>query len=129
MFSVPVGGGAAFLGAACQRSIKAKGVSGQGTPFGDPFYIDYVAHEIGHQFNAEHSFNGTTNSCGSGRNNASAFEPGSGSTVMAYAGICGAETLQMNSDATFHAGSIAEIDSFTRGAGSCYNTASTNPGR
>jgi len=116
------GGGAAFLGAACNDLIKAKGVSGQGTPFGDPFYIDYVAHEIGHQFNAEHSFNGTTNSCGSGRNNASAFEPGSGSTIMAYAGICGAETLQMNSDATFHAGSIREIDSFTRGAGSCYNT-------
>ena len=121
------GGGAAFLGAACNSSIKAKGASGQGTPFGDPFYIDYVAHEIGHQLNAEHSFNSTTNSCGSGRNSASAFEPGSGSTVMAYAGICGSETLQMNSDATFHAGSIEEIDSFTKGAGSCFNIASTEP--
>lgn len=126
------GGGAAFLGAACNNPIKAKGVSGQGAPFGDPFYIDYVAHEIGHQFNAEHSFNGTTNSCGNGRNDASAFEPGSGSTVMAYAGICGAETLQMNSDDTFHAGSIAQIDSFTKGAGNCFNnppvaTGNTDP--
>jgi hypothetical protein len=122
------GGGAAFLGAACNDPIKAKGVSGQGAPFGDPFYIDYVAHEIGHQFNAEHSFNGTTNSCGTGRINDSAFEPGSGSTVMAYAGICGAESLQLNSDATFHAGSIAQIDSFTRGAGSCFNADPTGNG-
>jgi len=122
------GGGAAFLGAACNDPIKAKGVSGQGAPFGDPFYIDYVAHEIGHQFNAEHSFNGTTNSCGGGRIDFSAFEPGSGSTVMAYAGICGSESLQMNSDATFHAGSIAQIGSFTNSpAGSCFNTIPTEP--
>jgi hypothetical protein len=75
-----------------------------------------------------YSFNGTTNSCGTGRINDSAFEPGSGSTVMAYAGICGAESLQLNSDATFHAGSIAQIDSFTRGAGSCFNADPTGNG-
>ena len=118
------GGGAAFLGAACDNTIKAKGssgTSGQSDPLDDSFYIDYVAHEIGHQFNASHSFNGTSNVCGSGRNAATAFEPGSGSTVMAYAGICGTENLQFNSDATFHAGSISEIDSFTRGAGGCYS--------
>jgi len=114
------GGGAAFLGAACNNPVKAKGTSGQGFDLTeDSFYIDYVAHEIGHQLNAEHSFNGTTSSCGSGRNDATAFEPGSGSTIMAYAGICLQENLQFNSDATFHAGSIAQIDSFTRGAGNC----------
>jgi hypothetical protein len=123
------GGGAAFLGSACDDPIKAKGTSGQSFQLEqDSFYIDYVAHEIGHQFNAEHSFNGTTSSCDSGRNSASAFEPGSGSTIMAYAGICLQENLQIHSDATFHAGSIAEIDSFTRNAGNCYAipTAPTN---
>ena len=112
-------GGLASLGSTCDDRIKAKGVSGSGVPLGDPFYIDLVAHEIGHQFNAEHSFNGTTLSCGPGRNAATAFEPGSGSTIMAYAGICGVENIQAHSDATFHAGSIVQIDSFTRGAGSC----------
>jgi hypothetical protein len=118
-------GGAAFLGAACNNLIKAKGVTGQNDELeDDSFYIDYVAHEIGHQFNAEHSFNGTTLACGNGRNQATAFEPGSGSTIMAYAGICGGENLQINSDVTFHAGSIVQIDSFTRGAENCADSVS-----
>ena len=112
-------GGAAALGAACNDSIKAKGVTTQSVLTDDSFYIDYVAHEIGHQFDAEHSFNGTTSACENGRNHVTAFEPGSGSTIMAYAGICAQENLQPNSDATFHAGSIQQIDNFTRGAGNC----------
>ena len=122
------GGGLAWRGAACDRPNKAKGVSGIRDPLGDPFYIDFVAHEIGHQLNAEHSFNGTSVSCGTGRIQNSAVEPGSGSTIMAYAGICGVENLQPNSDATFHAHSIAQIDSFTMtAAGSCYTRVAAVP--
>jgi hypothetical protein len=121
-------GGAALLGSTCNNSVKAKGVTGQNDDLeDDSFYIDYVAHEIGHQFNAEHSFNGTTLACGNGRNQATAFEPGSGSTIMAYAGICVQENLQLNSDATFHAGSIAQIDSFTKGVGDCAVQVATTP--
>jgi len=120
-------GGLAFRGSACDRRNKAKGVSGIFNPLGDPFYIDFVAHEIGHQLNAEHSFNGTTMSCRTGRIRSSPFEPGSGSTIMAYAGICGVENLQLNSDATFHAASIAQIDSFTAAGGSCYNRVAATP--
>ena len=128
VFSRPTfGGGVAFLGAVCNDAIKAGGVSGLNNPFMNPaFDIDLVAHEIGHQFNAEHSFNGTTSSC-INRNESTAYEPGSGSTIMAYAGICITENLQSNSDATFHAGSIEEINAFATGPATCFDLVATTP--
>jgi MYXO-CTERM domain-containing protein len=121
------GGGLASLGSACDSDNKARGVSAILPPINDPFWIDFVSHEIGHQLNADHSFNGSSLSCSLGRNPATAFEPGSGSTVMAYAGICGVEDIQNSSDATFHAASIAQIDSFTKGEGSCYARIPASP--
>lgn len=108
------GGGLAQLNSPCSNS-KARGITGSGSPVGDSFDVDYVAHEMGHQFGATHTFN---NSCDGNRSNNTAVEPGSGTTIMAYAGIC-APNVQNNSDAHFHAVSLAQMDNFVAGFGNC----------
>ena len=118
------GGGLAALGSVCTTS-KARGITGSPGPVGDPFDIDYVAHEIGHQFGGSHTFNGTGGSCTGNRSAAQAVEPGSGSTIMAYAGIC-TSNVQNNSDAYFHAVSIAQMTAHVTGIGNCASAFDNN---
>ncbi|MCK5895379.1 MAG: hypothetical protein KAG20_01170 [Cocleimonas sp.] len=126
-------GGLALLSGVCRintESHKAGGITGSPSPYGDSFNIDYVSHEIGHQLGATHTFNSIEKSCSGGnRETDTAVEPGSGSTVMSYAGICGTDNLQHNSDAVFNAISIEQINHYTRysGQANCgVKTASSN---
>lgn len=112
MFGASGGGGnAGCIGCVCvdpTSSVplgKGSGITSpaDGIPQGDNFDIDYVAHEMGHQLGGNHTFSMSLE--GTGQN----VEPGSGSTIMGYAGITGATDLQAHSDPFFHINSIIQI--------------------
>ncbi|WP_296634247.1 reprolysin-like metallopeptidase [Polaribacter sp.] len=120
------GSGLAGLGVVCRDGQKARGVTGISSPVNDPYDIDYVVHEIGHQFGATHTQNNNCN-----RTNATAVEPGSGSTIMGYAGICNPNVLSVgdasgNSDDYFHTVSISQMQSIIQTTGSCATLTDTN---
>ncbi|MDA7502146.1 M12 family metallo-peptidase [Chitinophagales bacterium] len=97
------GGGGVANGDSVCGDGKAGGVTGQESPIGDTFDVDYVTHEMGHQYGGNHTQNNDCN-----RWDSAAMEPGSGSTIMGYAGIC-SPNVQGNSDDHFHAHSIQEM--------------------
>ncbi|MDM8530537.1 zinc-dependent metalloprotease family protein [Anaerolineales bacterium HSG25] len=110
------GGGIASVRSACQTGSKAKGVTGQDEPINDPFDVDYVSHEIGHQFGGEHTYNAVGVANCTTRTANKAYEPASGSTIMGYTGTCTDETysqdLQPNSDPYFHTASFEDMVDF-----------------
>ena len=112
-FNTSGGGNAGCLGCVCsdasapfeRTGFKGSGMTGRANPTGDPFDIDYVAHEMGHQFDGYHTQ--SSSGCVSG-NGTTEVEPGSGSSIMGYAGIC-ASNVQGNSDAHFNYVTIRDI--------------------
>ena len=104
------GGGLAVLGALCSPGFKADGVTGSNQATGDAFWIDFVAHELGHQFGANHTFDGAVSSCESNREDTAAFEPGAGTTIMSYAGLCGEVNVTNQVHDNYHHHSLKEIN-------------------
>lgn len=106
------GGGFALIRSVCSE-FKAQGVTGSDVPVNDPFWIDYVAHEFGHQFGAFHTFSGLDGSCDEFTvSPISAYEVGSGSTIMSYAGICFTQNVTQFVHDNFHIRSIGEMADF-----------------
>ncbi|OMQ12546.1 reprolysin-like metallopeptidase [[Flexibacter] sp. ATCC 35103] len=121
------GGNAGCIGCVCNSptssNITAKGSGytspSDGKPQGDTFDIDFVAHEMGHQLGATHTFSYSIEGTGT------SVEPGSGSTIMGYAGITDYD-VQANSDAYFAYASILQIQNNLVFKSCPVNTAITN---
>ena len=137
-------GGIAGLGVVGVSGQKARGTTGLAAPTGDLFFVDFVAHELGHQYGGSHTFNGTRGNCGANVSvsQINRVEPGSGSTIQSYAGICGLDDLQnagqassgdgtSASDPYFHSRSFDQIkthvDLAVPGAGTSMATGNNVP--
>ncbi|TYA52278.1 immunoglobulin-like domain-containing protein [Formosa maritima] len=114
-------GNAGCIGCVCVNGQKGSGWTSYTTPSGVNFDIDYVAHEMGHQFGGNHTFT-FSNEGGTGAQ----MEPGSGSTIMGYAGITGSTDLQPHSDPYFHARTIEQITNYVKSTSCQTNTNTGN---
>jgi reprolysin-like metallo-peptidase family M12B/type IX secretion system substrate protein len=120
-------GGLAALGVVCNNTNKGRGAAGLNFGYGSnptqgpqgPVFIGTVAHEMAHQFNVMHTMASVTASCTGNAYAPTAYEPGGGSTIMAYAGSCGTDAYQTNSDLYFHGGSILQMVDFAINSATC----------
>jgi hypothetical protein len=118
------GGGLAQLQSTCALDGKARAASSSGSATD----IHVILHEMGHQFGSNHTFNSNTGGCLNNGNEGTGYEPGSGVTIMSYAGLCAADNVGQPADDYFHVSSLNEISSFLLGhGGSCANTSNGIP--
>ncbi|MGI9550932.1 MAG: reprolysin-like metallopeptidase [Aurantibacter sp.] len=101
-------GNAGFVGAVCIDNRKGSAFSSHPDPMGDFFDLDYVAHEMGHQFGANHTWSFES------EGTAVQAEPGSGTTIMGYAGIAGDDNVALNGEDYFHYLSIEQIADYLK---------------
>ncbi len=118
--------GLSYIGVVCDGARKAKAGSASAPWNEESFTMRIVVHEMGHQFGSHHTWNGT--GCPADQwGSSSACEPGSGSTIMSYAGSCGTDNIQSSNDDYFHAISYEKIRAYcsTGTGGTCGTTSAT----
>jgi len=113
-------GNAGFVGAVCIDNRKGSAFASHPDPMGDNYDLDYVAHEMGHQFGANHTWSFEA------EGTSVQTEPGSGTTIMGYAGIAGESNVAPNGDDYFHYNSIVQIADYLDGVGCAEEIALTN---
>jgi hypothetical protein len=124
------GGGVALSPSLCINGVKAEGYSARGTDVGDPFFVDYFAHELGHQLDMKHTYNvSDADGACTTRSPEEAYEVASGSTIMSYVGICNeGRNLQQYNDfnlPSFHISSLTKANEYLVGVPSGCGTVSS----
>lgn len=120
LFGTSINQGNAFkVGCVCDDVNKDRAYTSLANPVGNNFDVDYVAHEMGHQFGATHCYTYRTEAGGA------SVEPGSGSSVMSYAGIAGSYNIQSHNDPYFNAVNINQVFAYLNQI-SCNTTAGVN---
>jgi hypothetical protein len=117
----------AALGVVCNNSFKGRGAAGLDFGTGSnpaqgpqgPIFAGTVAHEMAHQFNVTHTMAATNGGCRGNGEPATAYEPGGGSTIMAYAGVCSGNAYQTYADLYFHGGSILQMMNYAINSATC----------
>ncbi len=89
--------------------------------------LSIAAHEMGHQYTAGHTFNncpGQEDQHSSG----SAWEPGSGSTILSYQGSCGSNNISGPAMVHYHGGTVEQfwINTHQTGGSVCGQTFETS---
>lgn len=114
--------GGVASGNVCTGTTKGRGVTCIGNPNGANTIANTVrtilAHEVGHQFTASHTWDNCPDILQQ-RASGTAFEPGSGTTIMSYAGACGNQDVASTNDDYFHVGSLVQMYQWARELSSC----------
>ncbi len=113
-------GNAGFIGSVCNDTRKGSAFASTPNPEGDRFDLDFVAHEMGHQFGANHTWSFQSEGTGV------QAEPGSGTTIMGYAGITQQNDVQPSGDDYFHYYSVLQISQYVVSATCATTTPLTN---
>lgn len=113
-------GNAGFVGAVCIDNRKGSAFASHPDPVGDFFDLDYVAHEMGHQFGANHTWSFEA------EGTSVQVEPGSGTTIMGYAGIAAVNNVALHGEDYFHYSSIVQISEYLETVSCAEITALTN---